>query len=577
MTINNSHDAQPLPDGWVWTTVGQVVAEMRNGITRRQSKEKMGVPVTRIETISEGTINLERVRYLPDLSQETLDRYRLLKGDILFSHINSDTHLGKTAVFEREDLTLLHGMNLLLLRSNRDLIVPRLLHYLCNYYRFSGVFISVAQHAVNQSSINQRKLKAIPVPLCPLEEQRQIVAEIETQFTRLDAAVTALQRAQVTLRRYRASVLKAACEGRLLPQEIVGAIRESPDYEPADQLLARILAERRAKWEEQQWQKEIERAKKKVAQAARKAAGLPARIRDLTDDDWQQLPEDVYAKHMPKNDRWKQKYEEPQPPGRGDLPELPQGWVWTRFDSLLREPLRNGHSAKASKSADGIRTLTLTAVTLGDFSLENTKLTIADSSRVRDLWLQPGDLFIERSNTPELVGTARLYHGKPNFAIFPDLLIRARVVKKASVHYVEVVLQSEPTRSYFKRSAQGISGTMPKISQSTIGNLLVPLPPLVEQHCIITEVERRLSVLSFLETAVQANLRRAERLRQSILKRAFEGRLVPQDPDDEPAEADGAGSGRTARGDRGAPPGPRCRRASPRRDRWTPSGAPPPC
>ena len=157
-------------------------------------------------------------------------------------------------------------------------------------------------------------LRCKPIPLAPLPEQHRIVAEIETQFTRLEAGVAALKRAQANLRRYKASVLKAACEGRLVPTEAELARAEGRDYEPADVLLERILAERRARWEAEQWEKEIERAKKKAAQAKRKAAGLPARIRDLSDDEWQDLPEEIYGRFLPKNDKWKQKYKEPEPP-----------------------------------------------------------------------------------------------------------------------------------------------------------------------------------------------------------------------------------------------------------------------
>ena len=74
-----------------------------------------------------------------------------------------------------------------------------------------------------------------------------------------------------------------------------------------------------------------------------------------------------------------------------------------------------------------MRTLTLTAVTKGDFSIENTKLTVADPAKVENLWLEPDDLLIDRSNTPDLVGTTRLYRGPKEFAIFPDLVIRARL------------------------------------------------------------------------------------------------------------------------------------------------------
>ena len=124
----------------------------------------------------------------------------------------------------------------------------------------------------------------------------------------------------------------------------------------------------------------------------------------------------------------------------------------------MSESLRNGHSAKASGDGTGIRTLTLTAVTLGDFSEKNTKLTIAKPEAIEDLWLQPGDFLIERSNTPELVGTARLYRGPTRFAIFPDLLIRVRVFPSVVKGFVDTVLQSSFTRRYFQWRAKGLVG-----------------------------------------------------------------------------------------------------------------------
>src|SRR5262249_38179224 len=137
----------------------------------------------------------------------------------------------------------------------------------------------------------------------------------------------------------------------------------------------------------------------------------------------------------------KGKYLEPIAPDTDELPELPDGWCWTIMDALLREPLRNGHSAKRAHDGD-VRTLTLSAVTDSDFSERNTKLTAADRDQVRDLWLEPGDIFVERSNTPELVGTAALFRGVRTFAIFPDLLIRVRPAENVLPVYVEAVLRS---------------------------------------------------------------------------------------------------------------------------------------
>ncbi len=321
------------------------------------------------------------------------------------------------------------------------------------------------------------------IHLAPLPEQHRIVAAIETYFSRLDKAVEALERVKANLKRYRASVLKAAVEGRLVPTEAELAKAEGRDYEPAFVLLERILKERRKKWEE--------------------AGG-------------------------------RGKYKAPAAPNTDGLPELPEGWCWATVEQLIREPLRNGHSAKFSKNGS-IRILTLTAVTQGRFVEEYTKLTDADPNKVADLWLSYGDILVERSNAFELVGISALFKGPDNWAVFPDLMIRVRVSDLLNVDYVASVLKSKNIREYFRKSAQGISGSMPKISQSVIQNAYIPLPPLTEQDRIVSETERLLSVNDDVDLTIETNLQRTTRLRQAILKWAFEGKLADQDPNDEPA------------------------------------------
>src|SRR5213592_2683645 len=148
--------------------------------------------------------------------------------------------------------------------------------------------------------------------------------------------------------------------------------------------------------------------------------------------------------------------------------------MWTTIDSLISEPLRNGHSAKATGTRTGLRVFTLSAVTGGDFSERNTKLSVVTREKVADLWAEPGDIYVERSNTPELVGIARLYKGPPRFAFIPDLFIRVRLAPPVSERYIEMCLLSERGRTFFRSRAQGISGTMPKIDQETVE--LAPIP-----------------------------------------------------------------------------------------------------
>jgi type I restriction enzyme, S subunit len=135
--------------------------------------------------------------------------------------------------------------------SQALLFNPALLDPWCVVH-YVGQAVSVFRHIGRGTTINgvtKKQLTELPLLVAPLKEQRRIVAEIEKQFTRLEAAVAALKRLQANLRRYRASVLKAACEGRLVPTEAELARAENRPYEPADKLLARILKERRARWE----------------------------------------------------------------------------------------------------------------------------------------------------------------------------------------------------------------------------------------------------------------------------------------------------------------------------------------
>ncbi|WP_344925503.1 restriction endonuclease subunit S [Saccharopolyspora gregorii] len=202
---------------------------------------------------------------------------------------------------------------------------------------------------------------------------------------------------------------------------------------------------------------------------------------------------------------------------------------------LLSEPMRNGHSAPASGGREGVRTLTLTAVTKNCFIDSYTKVTTADPAKVSDLWLRSGDILVQRSNTPDLVGTSAIYKGPDEWAIFPDLLIRLRLKKELLPEYVQLVLSSRSIHGWLKRNAKGLSGSMPKIDQSTLGSVSIPVPSMAAQRSFVESVRRRVDATQHLVDQVELAQIRAEGLRRSLLREAFAGRLVEQDAGDEPA------------------------------------------
>ena len=239
----------------VHITLGDCLERISNGVSATQHKERPGLPVSRIETISDGSINLEKVRFVRDLDAQKIAHYSLKKGDILFSHINSDRHLGKVALFDSSE-TLIHGINLLLLRFCKS-CDPKFAFFKLKFLRHSGFFESIAQHAVNQSSINQKKLKSVPFPLPPLDEQKRIVGKIEELFCEIDAGEQSLRAARSKLTLYRQSLLKQAFEGKLTEAWRTA----NPDkLEDPETLLTRIQQERETRHQQQlqDWQQAVE-------------------------------------------------------------------------------------------------------------------------------------------------------------------------------------------------------------------------------------------------------------------------------------------------------------------------------
>lgn len=353
--------------------------------------------------------------------------------------------------------------------------------------------INAATSSVTVKHLSSRTIEDIPLPLPPLNEQRRNVEVIETQFTRLDAAVAALERARANLKRYRAAVLAAACSGRLAPTEAELAHREGRAYEPAAALLDRILAERRARWE------------------AAELAKLQAKGT------------------LPKNDAWKSSYKEPTPPDTADLPELPEGWTWASTDQLSHR-ITDGEHQTPPRTNQGVYLLSARNVRNGELSLDEVDFISEETYQqlAKRLTVDMGDVLLSCSGT---VGRSCVVPVGLRFA-----LVRSVAVVKPTLgmgRYLSFALRSPALQGQIDQLKTQTAQA--NIFQGSIKRLIIPLPPLAEQNRIVAEVERRLSVLDDMERAIAANLQRAARTRQAILKRAFAGQLVPQDPTDEPA------------------------------------------
>ena len=439
------------------------------------------IPMAAVEART-GKVDISRVRPYGEVRKGYTP---FSEGDVLFAKITPCMENGKVAV--ARGLTNGSGCGSTEFHVLRP---PRCMSGdFFHYYLLQDEFRREAQRHM-AGTAGQLRVPAVwlteaQIPLPPIPEQRRIVAEIETQFTRLDASVAALRRAQANLKRYRASVLKAACEGRLVPTEAELARSEGRDYEPAGVLLEHILAERPARWESQE-----------------KRRG---------------------------------KYKEPVSPDTSDLPEVPEGWVWATVEQASLR-IQYGTSNKADIYASGVPVLRMGNIQEGGLDFSSLKYLPAQDTEVQKTLLSPGDLVFNRTNSAELVGKSAVYKENHPSACFASYLIRVSFGEGCLPDYVCTFINSQHGRAYISQVKSQQVGQA-NVNGTKLGGMPIPLPPLAEQCRIVAEVERRLSVIRQAEATVEASLARAERLRQSILKQAFSGKLVPQDPDDEPASA----------------------------------------
>ncbi len=164
---------------WEMVKLGDVFSRMRNGASIKQTERLSGIPITRIETISDGQINKDKLGYA-DINDDKYKEFYLEHNDILMSHINSWTHLGKNAIVDNINEKIIHGMNLLLLRADTNKIIPKFAKRYFDTIHFRNSIYKVANQSVNQSSFSVNNLKEIQIPLPPLGVQKEIAAILDT-------------------------------------------------------------------------------------------------------------------------------------------------------------------------------------------------------------------------------------------------------------------------------------------------------------------------------------------------------------------------------------------------------------
>ena len=172
--------SKTMKQGWEIKKLGECFEYIKNGANIKQERGAGGIPITRIETLSGGVFNRDRLGYADIKSIDKYHSYVMESGDLLLSHINSKSYIGRVVVYVKEgNETIIHGMNLLRLKVIPDLISPFYMYYYSQTHKFKSQIANRRKDAVNQSSISVADLKTIDVPVPPREEQDRIVAELD--------------------------------------------------------------------------------------------------------------------------------------------------------------------------------------------------------------------------------------------------------------------------------------------------------------------------------------------------------------------------------------------------------------
>lgn len=463
-------DENGLPCGWVETSLGAIVQPSRPRHSPQENPELPFIGMEHVEphsmklldTVPAGQMKSSAVHFWP--------------GDVLYGRLRP--YLNKVYSPDFEGLCSAE----FIVFPKSDVVERKFLQYFLN----SAQFVSFASH-LNEGDrprVDFTQLSFYPVHLPPFKEQQRIVEEIEKQFSRLDAGVAALKQTQAKLKRYRAAVLQAACEGRLVPTEAELARAEGQDYDKPT-----ISHENN--------QTTIKKRHGRLW-----GAGV---VPDLTEDERNRLP---------------------------------VGWVWAKVLDLGADPeetVQVGPMSMRSKDfvETGVPVLNVGCVRWDAF--DESKLDFMPeviAKQYSRYQVHEGDILFTRSGT---VGRCAVAQPHQNGWLMTFHLLRVRTDNRYCLpDYLRTVFEGAKHIRRQTREAS-IGTTRAGFNTTLLQTLDVPLPTLNEQRRILEEVERRLSIIEGMEAAVAANLKRAERLRQSILKRAFEGRLVPQDPNDEPA------------------------------------------
>ncbi len=478
---------------WPTFTIKDLTTKVGSGATPRggeASYKESGTPLIRSLNVHFNGFRYEGLAFLDDAQADELKSVEVRRDDVLLNITGASIGRVTQAPSDLDGARV--SQHVCIIRPI-DVLKPAFLRWYLNSPAQQSL-INREQTGATRQGLTKEKILNFVVPVPSLTEQTRIVAKIEELFSNLDAGVASLKRAKANLKRYRAAVLKAAVEGKLTE-----AWRAAhPDAEPASKLLERILTERRQKWEADQLAK-------------------------------------FTAADKPPPKGWREKYVEPSPPDTTGLPELPEGWCWASSTQVCERIQDGTHFSPGENDQLGEGPYPyITAKNVKPWRLDLTKLTFLKEAVHRPIYdrcdVRNGDVLLVKDGVN--AGDAAINNVSGEISLLSSVAFFRPFDGILGAHFLLTYLQSPVGNRNLLGNLTGTA--IRRIILQRIRALPIPIAPTDEQKHVAEEVAECLSQIEKAEAVIYHGLLRATRLRQSILKQAFEGKLVPQDPRDEP-------------------------------------------